>query len=316
MTNELGTRLDLEGYIQRMDAAEADKLSRMLPFIKEVVERNPAARLLSIGAGSGKLEKHIASIFPSLKVVGLDYSSPMIEQINGESGSVFQEKGQPVSALLARGEQLPFAAESFDLIITCSVVHEIASFSDGHELGTTTQQLFAEIGRVLKPNGRYICRDFMQAENPRSQVRLKIGEKKNPTEADPAKFANDFLEQFTGVDKERIRKQLAGKDFQSGMAIEMSLADALEFIIHYSWSKRFADEVKERYTYLPPREYAEFVIDCLHERGYEAKMLAAYAYLQNGYAEHTAGRIALVDESGLPLELPPFTGVIAVEKIG
>ncbi len=314
MNTELGTRLNLSEYIQRMDSSEQDKLRQILPLIQEVILTSKSPRLLSIGSGSGKLEKHLAALFPQLQVVALDYSTPMIDQINGESTSMTQEDGKPIAALLARGEQLPLASGSMDIVLTCSVVHEVASFSDDHELGPTTQRLFAEIARVLKPGGRYVIRDFMQADQPQRQVFLQIGNQQTLKEMDPAQFTHDFLEQFVGIDTENIKKQLGDKSVQSGTMLAMTLADAMEFIVHYSWSKRFADEVQERYTYLPPEEYAQYILDAMHKSGTQAKLAACYAYLQPGYVEHTDKRLSLFDQLGQTMELPAFTGVIAVEK--
>lgn len=315
MAIEYGTRNNLDRYIALMNSSEKDKINHILPFISEVIKNRPSPKLLSIGAGSGKLEQHLANIFPQLNVIALDYSAPMIEQINGESLSVPADAGKPIIALLAQGESLPFADKSFDAIITCSVVHEIASFSDNHSLGDISKQLFGEIGRVLKSGGVYVCRDFMQPENPDKSVGLRIGKRQSFKERDPKKVARYFFGKTEGIEKDVICEQLGTDTFHEGTVVQTSLSDAMEFIVHYSWSKRIRDEVKERYTYLPPREYSKFVIKAMQDWGVEAIGMDSYAYLQDGYTEHTEGRMDLVDDDCNRIDLPPFTGVVAIQKL-
>lgn len=129
------------------------------------------ASILSIGCGTGELEKHLLLL--NHRVVGLDLSHHMLQ------GAVRRGLTMPVEADAAR---LPFAADAFDVVMILEAI--------GH---LDLKKVFGEVRRVLKKRGRLIVttytsrqevakdyRKFTQAEiaGALTQAALSVEEQK------------------------------------------------------------------------------------------------------------------------------------------
>lgn len=323
---ELDWGLDQEAYMRKMDAAMADKYRNIVRFIEEIASKkkeDEKITILSIGAGTGALEEMIARFLPNVEVIALDYSPGMIEQITEKSKALELEKRQgknvgKINPLLADAWKVPLVEASVDTVLIVSTIHEFNGTKDNYQMGPNFKALMAEANRVLKPGGRLIIRDFMEPESPEQKVKMKITERQKK-EDDPLKFIEDFLKDYRGKNLDYIKDQiekLKGRDnWKIGAEIELKLADLVEIVAHYSWGyTSWEREIQERYTYKPVGEYAQFIIEALREIGTEARAVEAYTYLQQGYVEHGLDGLAIFDLEGKPLTLPPFTGVIVIEK--
>ncbi|MGI9022111.1 MAG: methyltransferase domain-containing protein [Acidimicrobiales bacterium] len=96
-----------------------------------------AVDVLDIGAGEGQVAR-VAAAVGARRVVGVD---PVAAQV-----SVGRRRGG--GPLYARGVagHLPFPAASFDAVVACLVFEHI----------TDTDEALAEVGRVLRPGGRFL----------------------------------------------------------------------------------------------------------------------------------------------------------------
>lgn len=117
----------------RTSGAEVD------PVTQAVVElgRLQGCRVLDIGCGPGAVIRQLARGF-GIDAVGVDPSHKMIDVARHEAG-------QWGDFHVARAEELPFEAESFDGVVMRWVVHHL-----------DRAPAFAEIHRVLKPGGRLV----------------------------------------------------------------------------------------------------------------------------------------------------------------
>lgn len=307
-----------ELYRTMMDSAVQEKFSQLYPLFPDL-SLVPRPSIISIGAGTGKLEKAIAGVFPQARILALDYSLPMIEAMNGaDMAEQFKKNHNCLLPILADAQALPLADDSCDVLLACSVVHEIISFRDYNQPGKATRLFFHEAARVLRPKGRLLFRDFVQPENPEEKLILNIGTKQTPDDEDPANFLSRFLTEFKGNDLGYIRDQIPYKQGKLALEPESKLlvtaADAAEIVIHYAWAKRFEDEVRERYAYFPLEKYAQFILSCFASVQVAARVVGSSSILQPGYPTHINGRFSMYREDGTSYPLPPFTGVIAVEK--
>jgi SAM-dependent methyltransferase len=121
-----------------------DPSSRDLPGLKArwLVEQLPTAAaplVLDYGAGEGKHLHLIRSVRPQARLVGVDIRAP--------HGAVDFEFHQ-----VAANSPLPFAADTFDLVVSCDVLEHVESL----------EQSVAEIQRVIRPGGAFI--GFVPAE--------------------------------------------------------------------------------------------------------------------------------------------------------
>ncbi len=134
--------------------------ARRAQRVRLVLERlGQAQSLLDIGCGSGEyLQAAAQRGIPRL--VGIDESPERLRQAQAAC---------PQAELhLARAERLPFADQSFDVVLAAQVLHEIALFGQPRDLEKT----LSEIRRVLKPEGRLIALDHLDPGPARVRVRL------------------------------------------------------------------------------------------------------------------------------------------------
>ncbi len=115
-------------------AAKYDRINAILSMGRDqawrrrVIDRLPTGRILDLGGGTGAANPG----FGSRSVVALD-PSPQMLGLNDAA-----------SRVVAVGERLPFADETFDAVFSAYVVRNLDS------LDTT----LAEIARVLRPGGK------------------------------------------------------------------------------------------------------------------------------------------------------------------
>lgn len=112
-----------------------------------VVEHCPLGDGLDVGCGTGALAARLTGA--GYRMAGVDPSAGMLEILGARAPAVRAERGS--------GTSLPFADESFDLVLSVAVMHHIA---DPDDVGRT----LAEMVRVGRPGSRILVWDH----NPRN----------------------------------------------------------------------------------------------------------------------------------------------------
>jgi ubiquinone/menaquinone biosynthesis C-methylase UbiE len=106
-----------------------------IPLLLEAAHIRHGSHVLEIGSGPGHVAH--ALIEAGVRVTGVDFSAQMVAVAQRHyPGITFQE---------ANAEQLPFAANTFDAVVSNFVVHHLAR----------PTVVFQEVCRVLKPGGRF-----------------------------------------------------------------------------------------------------------------------------------------------------------------
>jgi SAM-dependent methyltransferase len=113
-----------------------------------IVEHCPRGEGLDVGCGTGALASRLAG--EGYRMAGVDTSEGMLD--------VLRRRSPAVHAVKASGTELPFAGDSFDLVLSVAVMHHIA---DPGEVRRT----LAEMVRVARPGGRILVWDH----NPRNR---------------------------------------------------------------------------------------------------------------------------------------------------
>jgi ubiquinone/menaquinone biosynthesis C-methylase UbiE len=138
-------------------------LGRIVDCIVEVTAATPETRFLEIGVGTGRIALPIAR--RGYDYTGIDISERMM--------AVLKEKaaGTDLRLQLLTGDvtQLPFADNSFDVVIAVHILHLIPDWMKALE----------ESRRVLKPNGFFVqggTRIRGWAEDARRQWRVFVEE--------------------------------------------------------------------------------------------------------------------------------------------
>lgn len=124
-------------------------LVKTLTFLQTWANLAADARVLDVACGTGLFEQRVLADHPTQPMVGIDLSGNMLE--------LARQKCQPfpqVTFQVARALALPFADQTFDMVVSASAFHY---FDD-------PVRALAEMKRVLKPQGTVIildwCKDF------------------------------------------------------------------------------------------------------------------------------------------------------------
>jgi SAM-dependent methyltransferase len=104
-----------------------------LPSLLTMVPPTPTGRILDLGCGEGRVGRELSR--SGARVVGLDIS-PFLARAATEGDP-------PVRAIVGRGSQLPFADDTFDVVVASMSLHDM----------TDAETAIAETARVLVPGG-------------------------------------------------------------------------------------------------------------------------------------------------------------------
>ena len=105
-----------------------------------------ASAILDVGCGTGRLLRSAASVFPDARLEGVDAAVEMVRHAQAMAPA-----GGRITFRLAGAERLPFGDEEFDLVFSTMTFHHWADQRAG----------IGEVGRVMKPGGRWLLPDFV-----------------------------------------------------------------------------------------------------------------------------------------------------------
>mgnify|MGYP005842588593 CR=1 FL=1 len=127
----------------------------ILGFLLSRIEWDGKGTVLDIGCGSGPLVVKLAKKFPESRIHGVDYWGGVWEysQKKCEDNAAAEGVGGQITFLRASASKLPFPDESFDLVVSNLVFHEVSDVSD-------KQEVLKEAFRVLKKGGRFVFQDL------------------------------------------------------------------------------------------------------------------------------------------------------------
>lgn len=115
----------------------------------------PGERLLDLCCGTGDIA--LAGAAAGAEVFGLDFSAPMLAIARRRSAKIPGPIGtRPVSWLEADAENLPFADNTFDVVIVGYGLRNLSRWEEG----------LTGMCRVARPGGRVLVLDFGKPENP------------------------------------------------------------------------------------------------------------------------------------------------------
>jgi SAM-dependent methyltransferase len=122
----------------------------------------PGEQILDIGCGAG-VDTILAAILAGGKgsVIGVDIVTEMIERAECNLALMDLEN---VKLQKASGESLPFAEDTFDVVISNGVINLIPD----------KEAAMSEVIRVLKPAGRLMMADQIAADRIKNDIKERI----------------------------------------------------------------------------------------------------------------------------------------------
>ncbi len=107
---------------------------------------SPPGPIVDLGCGAGLILRRLSRDFPSLPVIGVDVSRPMLE----EAMAQLREHAEAADFVRAQVPGLPFNDASLGAVVAVGLVHLL------DDLDT----LLSEVARVLKPRGRFVATTY------------------------------------------------------------------------------------------------------------------------------------------------------------
>ena len=146
---------------------------RILPSLRDYIGNNQGEdlKILDVASGSGSASRFIAKTFPLAELTLYDLSYPYLKVAKKRLRDV-----KRVNFIQGKAEDIPFQDESFDIVLSVFLFHEIPK--------KVRQEVIKEKLRVLKPGGLFILLDSIQ-----------LGDDK-PLDAALKQFPQDFHEPF------------------------------------------------------------------------------------------------------------------------
>jgi len=111
------------------------------------------SKVLDVGTGTARIPLILADFCPQWHITAIDLASSMLKI--AEKNIQEKNKLSQISLQLVDGKKMPYPDNSFDLIISNSLIHHIPQ----------PLELLKEINRVVKTNGAILIRDLFRPES-------------------------------------------------------------------------------------------------------------------------------------------------------
>jgi ubiquinone/menaquinone biosynthesis C-methylase UbiE len=248
-----GDRGAYDRYLASMDASMKQKIALTAAhFLCQ-------GTIADMGMGSGAGSLALASLYPALKVIGVDINETMVKLASDN------HKLENLSFVTGDIAKSCFENNSLHGIFNSSVLHHVTSFSDyDHQ---SAQAALEVQSKQLRTDGILIVRDFL-APNQNPQVWLDVSDddgdhSDNPRTCSTAALLRLFAKQFRklskkpGFDIEVIPAEEQAPIADGHKRFQMSLRHAVEFLLRKDYKADWETEVLEEYTYFDKKQFEQ-----------------------------------------------------------
>jgi ubiquinone/menaquinone biosynthesis C-methylase UbiE len=139
------------------DAAEYEAIDNTAvnaEFVDHALRVGPAqGAVIDIGAGPGHVAVLLARRLPGVRVLAVDLAESMLNRARAHvAASGLKSR---VAVMRADAKDTGFAAQSFDLVLSNSLVHHIPE----------PVAFFAEVARLVRPSGAILIKDLHRPDD-------------------------------------------------------------------------------------------------------------------------------------------------------
>jgi 2-polyprenyl-6-hydroxyphenyl methylase/3-demethylubiquinone-9 3-methyltransferase len=135
---------DYNDWHQKVFDASSEGQDASSPWYKLVIEYLPSVagrRVLEMACGRGGFSRLLAA--RGARMFGADFSSTALQIARGKSGNAEAQSGVRLELAQADAQNLPYASNSFDMIVSCETIEHLPDPSAA----------LREMARVARPGG-------------------------------------------------------------------------------------------------------------------------------------------------------------------
>ncbi len=121
----------------------------ILKPMAQYLGQKKSVKILEVGCGAGSFTRYLAQTFPEAQITALDLSSPYLKLAKKQC-----REFDNVDFVTGVGEQLDYKEETFDVVVSVFLFHELPL--------KVRKEIIEEGRRVLKPGGFYALVDSLQ----------------------------------------------------------------------------------------------------------------------------------------------------------
>ncbi len=148
--------LEPEYMDDKQESNDYDAMDHSLPngaFVDRLMELGASGTMLDLGCGPGHIPPMIVDRSPTSRIIGLDAAATMLEI--AESHRLSCSAPEQITYQLADAKALPFEDDSFDVVMSNTVLHHIPD----------PIPFLEEANRVLKATGVLLIRDLFRPDD-------------------------------------------------------------------------------------------------------------------------------------------------------
>ena len=110
---------DIAAHYDEMYVGDADENQIALRYISQFLNSMDVTSILDVGCGTGRGVKYFAEQYPHFQVMGVEPVPALIEQAIQQHGIAAEQ------LICGKGENLPFAEKSFDVVCEFAMLHHV-----------------------------------------------------------------------------------------------------------------------------------------------------------------------------------------------
>ena len=126
-----------------------DDAAEFYPFTAGQLPREPGARVLDLGCGTGLELGYYFELVPTARVTGIDLAPGMLEELRKKLTD------KSLDLILGSYFDVPLGEEAFDAAVSVESLH--------HFTQAEKTPLYAKLHKALKPGGYFILTDYFAA---------------------------------------------------------------------------------------------------------------------------------------------------------
>ena len=152
-----------EFFDARIEGYEAHQLNTIVgaaefyPFTAGLLPREPGARVLDLGCGTGLELGHYFELAPTAHVTGIDLAPGMLDELRRK----FPDRA--LTLICGSYFDVPFGEDVFDAAVSVESLHH---FTKEEKI-----PLYAKLRKALKPGGYFILTDYFAASEAEERFR-------------------------------------------------------------------------------------------------------------------------------------------------